>query len=180
VALSAGRDDAVAGLERSLAVGADRAVLVLLDGLDPDSLSVAGALAWGMESAGLADPLVVCGDYSADRGSGTVPAALAALTGLPQALGLVWPCWLSLLRMASMVPSPARIRVQRRPMAHAARCWFTGGGVGRRLGGPAAAGALGSTLGADRVRVGAWPPRPTCGQAPAGVGRWARPRRVPR
>ena len=120
VALTAGGDDAVAGLERSLAVGADRAVLVSLDGLDPDSLSVAGALAWAMESAGLVDPLVVCGDYSADRGSGTVPAALAALTGLPQALGLVSavlagpPGADGVVERAHDWPPSHRIRVQRR------------------------------------------------------------------
>ena len=157
VALSAGRDDAVAGLERSLAVGADRAVLVLLDGLDPDSLSVAGALAWGMESAGLVDPLVVCGDYSADRGSGTVPAALAALTGLPQALGLVSAVLAE--PAADGVDgssSPARIRVQRRLdgarreelLVSPPAVVSVEGSVARLRRAP-----LGSTLGADRVRV---------------------------
>ena len=124
VAISVGGDDAVAGLERALAVGVDRAVLVSLDGSDRDSLSVAAALAWALESAGLTDPLVVCGDYSADRGSGTVPAALAALTGLPQALGLVSASLVDPVnstdapsaRAASAegTPLPARIRVQRR------------------------------------------------------------------
>ena len=123
VTLSAGGDDAMAGLERALAAGADRAVLVSLDGPAPDSLSVAATLAWGIERIGLVDPLIVCGDYSADRGSGTVPAALAALTGLPQALGLVSA---ALDDPAGVVdhtaatpsgggaPSPTRIRVQRR------------------------------------------------------------------
>lgn len=123
VALSAGGDDAMAGLERALAAGADRAVLVSLAGPAPDSLSVAAALAWGLERSGLADPLVVCGDYSADRGSGAVPAALAALTGLPQALGLVSA---ALADPAASVdataatpsgggaPPPSLIRVQRR------------------------------------------------------------------
>ena len=84
-------------------------------GIGRYAYSLAGALAWGMESAGLADPLVVCGDYSADRGSGTVPAALAALTGLPQALGLVSAVLAE--PAADGVDgssSPARIRVQRR------------------------------------------------------------------
>ncbi|MFM7068057.1 MAG: putative mycofactocin-associated electron transfer flavoprotein, partial [Actinomycetes bacterium] len=40
-------------------------------------------------SAALDASLVVCGDYSADRGSGSVPAYLAHHLGAQQALGLV-------------------------------------------------------------------------------------------
>ncbi|MEZ5373806.1 MAG: mycofactocin-associated electron transfer flavoprotein beta subunit [Microthrixaceae bacterium] len=89
VAITAGSDGASAGLARAVSVGADRSVLVGVSDEQPSSLNVARALAWGLRSADLHDPVIVCGDYSADRGSGSVPAALAALTGLPQALGLV-------------------------------------------------------------------------------------------
>lgn len=117
VAVTVGGDDAVAGLERALAVGVDRAVLVSLEEPDPDSLNVAAALAWGLESAGLINPVVVCGDYSADRGSGVVPAGLAALSGLPQALGVVSASFADAAGhrgAAEGVPSPGRVRVQRR------------------------------------------------------------------
>ena len=50
-----------------------------------DSLVVATALAEHVQEA----DLVICGDYSMDRGTGSVPAFLAAELGAAQALGLV-------------------------------------------------------------------------------------------
>lgn len=73
-----------AALREAIASGADRAVRI--DG-DPnvDSQHTAVALA-----AVLADCRIVwCGDYSLDRGSGSVPAYLAAEMQAVQALGLV-------------------------------------------------------------------------------------------
>ena len=51
----------------------------------PDSAAVATLLAEAVADCSL----VVCGDYSIDRGSGSVPAFVAALLGIDQALGLV-------------------------------------------------------------------------------------------
>jgi electron transfer flavoprotein beta subunit len=50
-----------------------------------DGRTVAGAIADHLHSA----DLVLCGDYSIDRGTGSVPAFLAAELGAAQALGLV-------------------------------------------------------------------------------------------
>ena len=72
------------GLRFSLAAGAQRAIRI--DG--PDDLrseAVAAALAPACAGA----PWVICGDASRDRGSGSVPAFLAAELGCGQALGLV-------------------------------------------------------------------------------------------
>ena len=52
------------------------------------SASVAAGLATVLERVGGVD-VVVCGDHSLDRGSGAVPAFLAARLGVAQALGLV-------------------------------------------------------------------------------------------
>jgi electron transfer flavoprotein beta subunit len=50
-----------------------------------DSRTVAGAIADHLHDV----DLVLCGDYSIDRGTGSVPAFLAAELGTAQALGLV-------------------------------------------------------------------------------------------
>ncbi len=83
----AGPPAAEAGLRELQAVGVDRAVRVDL-APDQPSEAVAASLA-PVLSALLAADVVVCGDYSADRGSGSVPAYLAHLLGAEQALGLV-------------------------------------------------------------------------------------------
>lgn len=71
-------------LREALAVGADRAVRIDAP-TGTDSLHTAVALA-----SVLADcRLVWCGDYSLDRGSGSVPGFLAAELSSVQALGLV-------------------------------------------------------------------------------------------
>lgn len=71
-------------LPAALAAGASRAVAVALDHAAPSQV-VAGALAAVLEEASV----VCCGDASVDRGSGSVPAFLAARLGCAQALGLV-------------------------------------------------------------------------------------------
>ena len=84
VALSVGPADANAVLEEALACGATKAIRVDI----PQSVAsstVAAALAAVCEDA----RLFLCGDWSLDRGSGSVPAYLAGLAGASQALGLV-------------------------------------------------------------------------------------------
>jgi len=77
-------------LRDAVACGAAEAVRVSPDGSDttgasPDSSLIAATLADAVVDCSL----VLCGDYSADRGSGSVPAFLAARLGVDQALGLV-------------------------------------------------------------------------------------------
>ncbi len=77
-------------LRRALAAGAKRAVRLDPgppgpDSAGPDSSEVARLLAGLCASASF----VVCGSYSLDRGSGSVPAFLAGQLGAAQALGLV-------------------------------------------------------------------------------------------
>ena len=76
-----GADDVLRG---AIAAGATTAVRVDAS-TELDSQVVAVALA---EHLGDCD-LVVCGDYSLDRGTGSVPAFLAGELGIAQALGLL-------------------------------------------------------------------------------------------
>ena len=83
-AVTVGPPDTVGVLREALAVGATRAVRVdAPDDLRSDAVAKALAPSCGGAS------WVVCGDASADRGSGSVPAFLAAELGIGQALGLV-------------------------------------------------------------------------------------------
>lgn len=75
---------AEAELRDALAAGAQRAIRVDADVAAPSSV-VASCLAEVLDGCST----VVCGDYSPDRGSGTVPAYLAAHLDAAQALGLV-------------------------------------------------------------------------------------------
>lgn len=84
VAVTLGPPDADQGLRRALAAGASRAIRVNGPG---DLRSDAAARALAPSCAGAS--WVLCGDASADRGSGSVPAFLAAELGAGQALGLV-------------------------------------------------------------------------------------------
>jgi electron transfer flavoprotein beta subunit len=84
VAVTAGPPRAEAALRDCLAAGAARAVRVELDDQAP-SRTVAAALAGPLAGA----DVVCCGDWSLDRGSGSVPAFLAAELDAAQALGLV-------------------------------------------------------------------------------------------
>jgi electron transfer flavoprotein beta subunit len=84
VALTAGPRRADAALRDCLAAGAGRAVRVDLDAR-ASSRVVGAAMA-----AQLGDiDVVCCGDWSLDRGSGSVPAFIAEDLGAAQALGLV-------------------------------------------------------------------------------------------
>lgn len=80
----AGPPDAERGLRRLLAAGVERATLVPV-GDDASSEEAAAAVAAVLGGV----DLVVCGDYSLDRGTGAVPAFLAHHLGAAQALGLV-------------------------------------------------------------------------------------------
>ncbi|RLE23781.1 MAG: putative mycofactocin-associated electron transfer flavoprotein, partial [Actinobacteria bacterium] len=71
-------------LRSAFAVGADRVVRVDASP-ELDSLVVALALAEQLREA----DLVICGDHSMDRGTGSVPSFLAAELESVQALGLV-------------------------------------------------------------------------------------------
>ncbi|HEY2430823.1 MAG TPA: mycofactocin-associated electron transfer flavoprotein beta subunit [Acidimicrobiales bacterium] len=85
VAVTAGPPAAEAVLREALAAGATGAVRVgVADGAPSEE--VARALAAGL---GGRPDVVVCGVWSLDRGSGAVPAFLAAELGAAQALGLI-------------------------------------------------------------------------------------------
>ena len=84
VAVSAGPPAADGVLREALAAGATRAVRIDVPA-GVASADVAAALAPTLTGCAL----VWCGDASLDRGSGSVPAYLAAHLGAAQALGLV-------------------------------------------------------------------------------------------
>jgi len=71
-------------LRDALAVGAAAAMRIDAS-TELESATVAAALAQQLRGV----DLVVCGDYSLDRGTGSVPAFIAAELGIAQALGLV-------------------------------------------------------------------------------------------
>lgn len=83
-AVTAGPMGADTVLREALAVGVDEVRRIELDA-DVPSAMVAAAL----RSAVADCRLVWCGDYSSDRGSGSVPAFLAAELDYGQALGLI-------------------------------------------------------------------------------------------
>jgi electron transfer flavoprotein beta subunit len=85
IALTAGPPESEVILREALSVGADTAVRVELP-TGASSQSVAAALAAAVPDA---VGVVVCGVYSLDRGSGSVPAFLAARLRAAQALGLI-------------------------------------------------------------------------------------------
>jgi electron transfer flavoprotein beta subunit len=82
-AITGGPPGAQAVLRDAAAFGPQRLVLVTADRGAP-SEEIAGALAPLLDGAAV----VCCGDYSADRGSGSVPAFLAHELEAAQALGL--------------------------------------------------------------------------------------------
>ena len=82
VAVTAGPAGADVMLRDALAVGATRAVRVAIDpALDAD------AVARAVEPVVAEADLVLCGGWSLDRGTGSVPAFLAHHLGVAQALG---------------------------------------------------------------------------------------------
>jgi electron transfer flavoprotein beta subunit len=82
--VTAGPSEADAELRDALAAGATRVLRVDLTP-SAESEAVAHVLADALDDC----DAVWCGDYSLDRGSGSVPAYLAAHLGAAQALGLV-------------------------------------------------------------------------------------------
>jgi electron transfer flavoprotein beta subunit len=84
--VSASQLDPGSMLRDAIACGASRAVHVEIS-LDAPSAGVAAAVAPVLRELGATT--VWCGAHSLDRGSGAVPACLAAELGLAQALGLV-------------------------------------------------------------------------------------------
>lgn len=97
-----GADDT---LRAALAAGADRAGRIDA-ATELGSRTVADALAAQLDGT----DLVVCGDYSLDRGTGSVPAFLAAELGTAQALGLVEVADAA----TGLGDDPPRLRVVRR------------------------------------------------------------------
>lgn len=87
VVVTVGGADADSALVELLAAGVDRAVRV--DVHDAASAAVAGNIAVALHDRSIDPVAVVCGDYSPDGGSGSVPAFLAHELELAQALGLV-------------------------------------------------------------------------------------------
>ena len=93
LAVTAGPPVAEATLRDALAAGAAEVLRVdwpeadYLDGLATDEHALAAALAAALRPRRPA--LVLCGDRSADRGTGALPAFLAHELGAAQALGLV-------------------------------------------------------------------------------------------
>lgn len=82
--LCVGSPQVDAALRELVAAGAQHAVRI--ESVDhAPSVEVAFALAAALDGVST----VICGDYSADRGSGSVPAFLAAALDAAQALGLV-------------------------------------------------------------------------------------------
>lgn len=100
LAVTAGPAAAEAMLREAVAAGATRAVRVDLEGCAA-SEAVAAALAPLVAGA----DLVLCGDWSLDRGSGAVPAFLAAHLGAAQALGCV---------DLTLPGAPGQLRAERR------------------------------------------------------------------
>jgi electron transfer flavoprotein beta subunit len=91
IAISLGGPGARHGLRDSLARGADRAVWVAAPvdlRSDAAAAAIHAAVTTHLPEVGTPD-WVICGDYSSDRGSGSVPAFLAELWNAEQALGLV-------------------------------------------------------------------------------------------
>jgi electron transfer flavoprotein beta subunit len=88
VAVTAAPPSATAGLCDLLAAGVHRAVRVDLGDGHPGE-DAAAVLAPVLSAADLGADIVVCGDYSADIGSGTVPGYLAHHLRAAQALGLI-------------------------------------------------------------------------------------------
>ncbi|MBU3689695.1 MAG: putative mycofactocin-associated electron transfer flavoprotein [Acidimicrobiales bacterium mtb01] len=84
VAVSAGPLGAERALRDAVACGLSRAIRI---DLDPRASS--SAVASSIASAVAGARLVWCGDYSLDRGTGSMPGFLAARLGIGQALGLI-------------------------------------------------------------------------------------------
>ncbi|MEK7293271.1 MAG: mycofactocin-associated electron transfer flavoprotein beta subunit [Actinomycetota bacterium] len=84
IAIAVGDSQCEAALRDALAAGAQRAIRIDAS-RSLSSAETAQVLALALGDAAL----ILCGDYSFDRGSGSVPAFLAAELGISQALGVV-------------------------------------------------------------------------------------------
>jgi electron transfer flavoprotein beta subunit len=73
-------------LRQAVAAGADDVLRV--DGPAGDGAATAASLHAALAAQGLTPALVVCGDRSTERGTGSTPAYLAGALGAAQALGL--------------------------------------------------------------------------------------------
>lgn len=118
VAVSAGPPVAEAVLREALAAGARRAVRVDAPA-EAASLQVARALLPVLVPVAAAGGWVWAGDHSLDRGSGSVPAFVAGLLGVAQALGLSAvrlpePGTTTVAGTTGTVPGRAPIKAQRR------------------------------------------------------------------
>ena len=89
VAVTVGPAGAEAALRNALACGAARAVRIELGGLTEPDLADSRDVAAALTHVATGASMVLCGDYSLDRGSGSVPAFVAHRLGAAQALGLV-------------------------------------------------------------------------------------------
>lgn len=87
-AATVGPAAAEAALLDAIACGAGKGVRIATD-LSTDRQVTSQQTAEALGSIGSDHQVVVCGDYSTDRGSGSVPVFLAHYLGLPQALGLL-------------------------------------------------------------------------------------------
>lgn len=111
-------------LREAITCGADRAIRIDPGGYEelPDSAEVAGALATLFGDLSSRSPkrllLVCCGDWSLDRGSGSVPALLAHFLGVPHALGLVAVRWADAADRASLMECERRLDGGRREVLH--------------------------------------------------------------
>lgn len=130
LAVTAGPESAEVVLRTALATGIDDAQRVeLIEYETDDGTRVAKALARAIPDA----DLVLCGDHSADRGTGATPAFLAAALGVRQALGVLSLVWEENLlverrldggrreRLAVALPAvcsvePADVRLRRAPL----------------------------------------------------------------
>ena len=161
LAVTAGPPVAEATLRDALAAGAAEVLRVdwpeadYLDGLATDEQALAAALAAALRPRRPA--LVLCGDRSADRGTGALPAFLAHELGAAQALGLVS---LALPGGASG-PATAGPGATRRepaaddvPAADAGLAAASGGGAAAEAGLVQQAGGLG--LVGERRLPGGW------------------------
>jgi electron transfer flavoprotein beta subunit len=88
VVVALGPADADFVLREAIAAGASRGIRIDAPA-DLRSDAVARALAGVIATTVERPSWILCGDYSLDRGSGSVPAVLAAELGAAQALGLV-------------------------------------------------------------------------------------------
>jgi electron transfer flavoprotein beta subunit len=164
-AVTVGPPAAEAVLREALAVGAVEAIRVEAP-IEASSADVGRAIA----SVARGADLVVCGDYSLDRGSGSVPAFIAAQLGVGQALGLV----------AIEVVAPGSLRATRRLDGGRREVLAVNGAAVLSVEGSTARlrrGSLRASLAASKAVIGVQSDNATVSVAPSVTNRYAyRPR----